>query len=351
MQGGAIFLEQYSPTFTNCFFEEGSADSGGVICARSGSAPIFDGCVIKGGTASAGGAYLAQGATGQLLNCRIEDNSSVSTGGAVFLDAAPAVMRNNLFLNNSSATGGAIWIGSTSATVEVNTIAGSNAIDGAGIYMRFGSTQVKNNIIAENHGDGIFFFVAPTAAIRYNCVSSNDSANFAFFSNSPSQGPAGLGALDSLNANGDPCDRYRNIQLNPLWVSSLGHDYYLAHIATGEAEDSPCINAADPVAVAPAGTTSTNYATDDLAADQGYHGPQLAGPPVAVNDLVIRAAADSVRLFWSYAGTGLFLVKTDSVDSGSFLTTVAATADTFVVLPYTAPIHPTRGYFHVIVEH
>ncbi len=77
----------------------------------------------------------------------------------------------------------------------------------------------------------------------------------------------------------------------------------------------------------------------------------LAGPPVAVNDLVIRADADSVRLFWSYGGTGLFLVKTDSVDSGSFLTTVAATADTFVVLPYAAPIHPTRGYFHVIVEH
>ncbi len=157
LQGGAIFLEQSSPTFTNCYFEEGSADSGGVICARSSSAPILDNCVIRGGTASAGGAYLAQEATGQLLNCRIENNSSVSTGGAVFLDAAPAVMHNNLFLNNSSATGGAIWIGSTSATVEFNTIAGNTAVDGAGIYMRFGSSQVKNNIIAENHGDGIYF--------------------------------------------------------------------------------------------------------------------------------------------------------------------------------------------------
>ncbi|MBL0061989.1 MAG: right-handed parallel beta-helix repeat-containing protein [bacterium] len=351
LQGGAVFLEQSSPTFTNCYFEAGAADSGGVICARSGSAPIFDGCTIKSGMATAGGGYLAQGATGQLLNCRIENNSSFSTGGAVFLDAAPAIIRNNLFLNNTSTTGGAIWIGSTSATVEFNTIAGNTAIDGAGIYMRFGSTQVKNNIIAENHGDGIYFFVAPTAAIRYNCVASNDSASFAFFSNSPSQGPVGLGALDSLNANGDPCDRYRNIQLNPLWVSGVGHDYYLAHIATGQAEDSPCLNAADPAAITPTGTTSTNYATDNLVADQGYHGPQLSGPPNPVTDLVIRAAADSVRLFWSYAGTGLFLVKTDSVDTGSFLTTVAATTDTFAVLPYATPIHSTRGYFHVIVEH
>lgn len=350
LQGGTIYFEQSSPVFTNCDFANSTADSGGMFCVRSGSAPILDGCLVTGGNAVAGGAYLAQGATGQLLNCRLEGNSSVSAGGAVFLDTAPAILRNNLFLNNTSTTGGAIWLGSTSATVEFNTLANNTAVDGAGLYMRFGSTQVKNNIIADNRGDGMYFFVAPSSVIRYNCVALNDSANFAFFGNSPSQGPVGLGGLDSLNANGDPCDRYRNIQLDPLWVSGSGHDYYLAHIATGDADNSPCVNAGDSTATAPIGSTRTDFVSDNATPDQGFHGPQLAGPPVAVDDLVVRASGDSLLLYWSYDGTGVFTVKTDSVENGSFLTTVAVTADTFVVLQNAPPLHPTRGYFHVIVE-
>ncbi|NUO19320.1 right-handed parallel beta-helix repeat-containing protein [bacterium] len=350
LQGGIVYLEQSSPQFIECVFAQGVADSGGLVCSRSGSNPVIDYCVLTGGSATAGGGFLAQGATGQVRNSILCGNSSTSTGGAVFLDAAPALIRNNLVLNNSSTTGGAFWTGSTSAQIEFNTIAGNSAVDGAGIYMRFGSTQVKNNIIADNNGDGIYFFVTPTSVIRNNCVAINDSANFAFFGNSPSQGPAGLGGLDSLNANGDPCDRYYNIQLNPRWVSGSGHEYYLAHITTGDSADSPCVNAGETSATAPEGSTRTDFVADGGIADQGYHGPETAGPPAAIDDLVIRATVDSIYLYWSYEGTGLFTVKSDSLLDGNFETILAVTTDTSVVLPNSAPLHPLKGYFHVTVE-
>lgn len=352
VRGGGLYCQgSASPSFTECDFVSCSADSGGIFHSRSGSAPQLDRCRLIGGSAHAGGAWLSESATGTIQNSRIEGNTAISAGGGIFLDSSPIVLTNNLILNNTSLDdGGGVWIDGGSAQLLFNTISGNSAIDGAGVFMRFGSSQLKNNIIAENHGDGIYFQIVPSSVVRYNCVASNDSANFVMFANNPSQGPVGIGVLDSLNTNGDPCDRYRNIVLNPEWVSGVGSDYYLSSIAAGDPVDSPCLNAGDPLAIAPTGTTRTDFVGDAGTPDQGYHAPQLAGPPAAVSDLVIRADADSLRLFWSYAGTGLFHVKTDSSSSGSFLSTVATTADTAVALPYTAPLHPSKGFFTVVVE-
>jgi hypothetical protein len=350
-QGGAIYLDHSSPIFTECFLANSSADSGGVICARTSSNPVFDGCVIAGGNAAAGGGILIQGATGQVLNSRIEGNTASATGGGIMLDTAPTLLRNNLILSNSAPAGGGVWTGSTSATLQFNSVAGNTAAQGAGLYIRFGSSQIKNNIVAENHGHGVFFFVTTSSVVRYNCVATNDSANFGFFGNSPSQGPTGIGALDSLNYNGDPCDRYYNIQLDPEWVSGTGYDYYLAHAATGEFEDSPCINAGDTLVAAPVATTTrTDFIVDNNRPDQGYHGPQLGAPLPAVDDLVIRANADTFYLHWSYAQPALFTIKTDSSLSGSFLTTVAVTTDTFAIIPPGPSVHPQKGFFHILAE-
>lgn len=187
-------------------------------------------------------------------------------------------MRNNLIYGNSAGSaGGGLFISGITTTAEFNTLGSNSAVDGAGMYMRFGSSQIKNNIIsASNHGDGIFFFVAPTSVVKFNCVAQNDSGNFVFFANSPAQAPVGVGALDSLNANGDPCDRYRNIQIDPQFVSGTGYDFYLLQMAAGGIEDSPSVNAADTLATAPVGTTRVDFLADAGVADQGYHGPQLS---------------------------------------------------------------------------
>lgn len=352
LRGGGVFCQGTSAaSFTECDFVNCSGDSGGIFHSRSGASPTLDKCRLIGGTAHAGGAWLSESSTGTIQNSRIEGNSAVSAGGGMFFSSSPMVLTNNLILNNTSMDdGGGVWINGSTAQLSFNTISGNSAVDGAGVFLRFGSSQLRNNIIAENHGDGIYFQTTAASVVRYNCVADNDSGNFVKFADSPFQAPSGIGVLDSLNANGDPCDKYYNIVLNPIWVSGVGSDYYLSNVAAGDPVNSPCLNAGDSLTLAPSGTTRTDFIGDSGVPDQGYHAPQLAGPPPAVSDLVIRASADSISLFWSYDGTGLFHVKTDSSSTGSFLSTVAITADTFIVLPYVAPLHPTKGFFEVVVE-
>ncbi len=42
-----------------------------------------------------------------------------------------------------------------------------------------------------------------------------------------------------MNANGDSCDVYNNIQMNPCFVDTANGDYHLT-------VNSPCIDAGDP---------------------------------------------------------------------------------------------------------
>jgi hypothetical protein len=51
--------------------------------------------------------------------------------------------------------------------------------------------------------------------------------------------PSGLGQFTTTNANGDSCDVYKNIYLDPLFTNPWNNDFHLQ--AT-----SPCIDAGDP---------------------------------------------------------------------------------------------------------
>ncbi|UCG92676.1 MAG: T9SS type A sorting domain-containing protein, partial [candidate division WOR-3 bacterium] len=52
--------------------------------------------------------------------------------------------------------------------------------------------------------------------------------------------PAGLGALVQTNYNGDSCDVFYNIFMDPLFEDFPGGNYYLT-------DSSPCIDAGDPL--------------------------------------------------------------------------------------------------------
>ncbi|MCL4305129.1 right-handed parallel beta-helix repeat-containing protein [bacterium] len=352
LRGGGVYCTGTStPSFTACNFVSCKADSGGVFYVKSGAAPVLDRCNLSGGYARAGGGYLGEGSSGSIRNSRIEGNAAITAGAGIFLTTSSTILENNLLLSNSSAgDGGAIWLSGSSAQVKFCSIAGNSATNGAGVYIRFGTPQINNSIIADNIGGGIYFYVASLSSVRYNCVASNSGGNFVLFANSPTQGPAGIGILDSVNANGDPCDRHYNHIQNPEWVAGTGHNYYLSQIAAGDLVNSPCVNAGDPAVFPPAGTTRTDYLSDINAPDQGYHGPQLLGFAPAINNLAIQCVGDSIHLYWSYENSGIFYIKTDSSSSGAFLTTIAVTADTTVTLPYAAPIHPTRAFFRIVAE-
>ena len=90
-----------------------------------------------------------------------------------------------------------------------------------------------NSIVEGNEDVGIGLSWSENSTIAYSDFYNNENGNFY-------NPPEGVGAIVTINANGDSCDQFNNIFLDPLFYSTTGDSaFYL----TGE---SPCIDAGDP---------------------------------------------------------------------------------------------------------
>jgi hypothetical protein len=91
-----------------------------------------------------------------------------------------------------------------------------------------------------------------------------------------------------------------NFSVDPMFETGPQGDYYLSHASSGQAADSPCIDAGDPNSVLIIGTTRTDELDDTGIVDIGYHyngdnyDPNNA--PVAVNDTASTAANSDVDI-------------------------------------------------------
>jgi predicted outer membrane repeat protein len=325
--GGGIYCEDSSPVFTHCSFLSNRAqeDGGGIACGVNAQ-PSFANCAISGnraendggGTAgnmtfsqctingnkavsgaggTSGGADLTDcvisgnegglagglsggtftrctisgnralggagaGREGTFVDCRIVDNIGTSGPGGV-LDG---VSFTNCVISGNSGGVGAVEIHGSSAfyhcTISVNT--GVN-----GIVRCSGCSAVFNSsIISFSNGVGVRFDGDCSGCGFHNCdFYGNSGGDFV------GNVPAGLGQLAAVNSNGDSCDTYRNIFLDPEFVNAAGGDFHLGN-------RSRCIGAGDPTNPPPAdmeGTPRPSPAGSNP--DIGAYENTLGSPP------------------------------------------------------------------------
>ena len=90
-------------------------------------------------------------------------------------------------------------------------------------------------------------------SISYSDFYNNENGNFYGVNDS-------IGVNVTTNSNGDSCDAYYNIQLDPLFVDPLNGDYHLswANYPIPDSTKSPCIDAGnpDPIYYDPDGTVA-----------------------------------------------------------------------------------------------
>ena len=259
--GGGINISSSNAVFNECVIEDNYVFGqwgygGGIYC--DGDNVRFMDCIIRGnsvdgsGWRNGGGLFIdvSYGDTVWITGCEISGNyvfnpGALCEGGGLFCEDGVVIVEDCLFEGNytegvTARGGGAVFDDTDGARVINCTFANNRVIadsswmmTGAALLTFFCNIEIINTIFYNNSGD---------EDIALNWSSNITHCNF--YGNplgyvAGNWAPPRLGELSEINLNGDSCDVYQNIFLDPMFVDPVYPDYNLQW-------GSPCIDAGDP---------------------------------------------------------------------------------------------------------
>ncbi|MCK4359814.1 MAG: PKD domain-containing protein, partial [Candidatus Cloacimonetes bacterium] len=240
--GGGIFCGYDSnPILTDVIITGNTAITGGGIKFSSADVPILNNVSITGNTATnSGGGIFCYYSNPSFNNVIINENTATNAGGGFRCQSSPNPNLTNVLIScNNASNGGGFYSSSSGPSLTNVTISGNNANNnGGGIYSALNtitSIVLINSIVSYNTGNyGMYNDPDDPGilSISYSDFWDNEEGNFYNCGDS-------VGINTTTNANGDSCDIYYNIQLDPLFIDPENGDYHLT-------EGSPCIDAGDP---------------------------------------------------------------------------------------------------------
>jgi|GEM_PF-414765 len=222
-------------------------------------------CLFTGGRAdgtyNVGGALYIANCSPRISHSTITGNTAQGSGGGLGLSISGAIIEYCVITDNicENYYGGGIWMTSSWPIIDHCVIEGNSSANlCGGIHIeQSNSAQIKNSIIADNQSSGVNLVNSP-GYISYCDLYNNSGGAFT--------GSTGgvYGVLSTVNSNGDSCDIFNNIFLNPLFSTNPDSLYRLTAA-------SPCIDAGDP---------GSPPDPDSTMADMGaYYYDQAGIPP------------------------------------------------------------------------
>lgn len=248
---------------------------GGIYC--SGSNPVITHSTIRENTATSGaGIACDNNSDAEISYCAISANSALSSdGGGIHCwnGSDPGISYCVISGNSTAFYGGGAFIGSSSTPVLNRcTISGNSAgASGGGINVYLSNPIIRNSIVEGNAGSGgVNLYGSGGTSVTYSDFYNNSGGNF-----TGNSIPAGLGVINALNSNGDPCDVFKNVFLNPLFSDPSSGNFQItwANFPTWDETRSPCIDAGNP--------DPLGFDPDNTTADMGaFYFDQSAFPPL-----------------------------------------------------------------------
>ncbi|GEM_PF-3644201 len=193
--------------------------------------------------------------------CIIARNTANEKGGGFTSDFG--VIGSTLISDNRASVGGGAYLYASSRPVITNcTFSDNDAGMGGGIYPVQGARPtISNSILWNNNPDEII----PAWGIRLTFSDIRGGSGQSYF---------GTGCIDQ----------------DPLFIIGLRDNYYLSQIASGQSQDSPCVDSGslsaemllldyfpDPVYLSEFFTSTAHY-FDSGTVDIGYHRPEIVLP-------------------------------------------------------------------------
>lgn len=311
----------------------------GIYRQSSGDLTLID-CIISNNTVStAPGGGIRSTVSGSLIliNCTISDNTaSDNGGGGIWCEYGTAILTNCTINGNYAQDlgsapnigGGGICLYNANAIISYCTVFDNSAApDGGGIAINnSGNLNVdhcnidSNQTFGVQYGSGINVGSGCTAAITNSIISSNYvdygiynfgtlTVNYTdFYNNNPGPVagniPSGFGVINTINANGDSCDVYANIFLNPLFADAANGNFQItwANWPISDSTKSPCIDAGDP---------SSPFDPDSTVTDMGRYFFNQGIPVIAISDSlldfgeVLIGQQNNLPLIIRNSGTGI----------------------------------------------
>jgi hypothetical protein len=269
-------LEWYGITslqIDDCTFRDnGSAEYGAAITIWLAYGPVqITGCLFENNAASTfGGAILiSQWSDNDIIisDCVFIDNTAEDWGGAIAAyempNPASLIIENCTFAENTAygmnydEGGGAIWASNLpDFNISYCCFYDNWAYDGSAINLA--STYGNCNLDLDHctfWSQEIFGMGSSNTILDVsNCIFTGAeyaianhsnitlTVSYSDFNNNDvdiEHPPSGFGVLDRVNYNGDSCDCYYDIFMDPMFVDTTARDL---HLLLG----SPCIDAGDP---------------------------------------------------------------------------------------------------------
>jgi len=183
-------------------------------------------CIVEYGGASSYENIYCNASSPCISHCEVRYGS----GPGIKVSNATSMSIDHSVIRDNTAEG--IWAQNSNLSLLNNVICRN-----AGDALRFTSplsSEVKQNIVYDNHSP---LYLA-SGSILATQIDHNDCwlHDTVYWSHMA----PGFGNATQTNANGDMCDGYYNIFLDPMFVNATGNDFHLT-------ENSPCINAGDPL--------------------------------------------------------------------------------------------------------
>ena len=266
--GGGICCTGEGTTFYQCQVKYNLCDNdyttaygGGVYI--SGGSPIFDHCFIYNNfagvlTDGVGGGIYSTYSEPQILYCNFENNEvgqqMTGDGAAMYFMESSGLVSHCELLENAALNmaGGIFCEFSDLEVINCTMVHNEAGSQGGGIYIgNYVNVSIVNSIFESNSGDGTIYIndSQNPIEISYSDFHDNWGGNFT------GDVPAGLGVVSTVNANGDSCDQFYNIYIDPYFFSP-GELIFTLH------ENSPCIDAGDPL---------SPFDPDSTVADMGAY--------------------------------------------------------------------------------